>query len=82
MRRGISYSENRKNDANAGMGRGEKNEREVKEDSESRNQRVKEKKLMRGECNVVKLGSCSAEMTAETRGHTRWTSKYTAEEVR
>lgn len=49
---------------------GEKNEMEVKEDSESRNQRVKEKKLMKGECDVVKLGSCRAEMTAETRGHT------------
>lgn len=52
------------------MGRGKKNEREVKEDSESRNQRVKEKKLMKGERHVVKLGCCCAEMAAETRGHT------------
>lgn len=49
---------------------GKKNEREVKEDSESRNQRVKEKKLMKGERDVVKSGSCCAKMTAETRGHT------------
>lgn len=41
----------------------------VKEDSEPRNQRVEEKKLMKGERDAVKLGSCCAEVAAETRGH-------------